>query len=159
MSESNNHYAEALFALATECGQQAGYLQALEDHGIPFDEALLSEAGGFNMEQAYRGTEALLNSGAEFTAIFTVSDAMAIAVIKALADHGRRVPEDCSVIGIDGIGLSNYCIPTLTTMVQPVEQMARESVRILLDMLYKGAPSRHLLLPTTLREGGSVRQL
>lgn len=136
-----------------------GYLQALEDHGIPFDEALLSEAGGFNMEQAYQGTAALLNSGAEFTALFTVSDAMAIAAIKALSDRGRSVPEDCSVIGIDGIGLSNFCIPTLTTMVQPVEQMARESVHILLDMLYKGAPSRHLLLPTTLREGASIRQL
>lgn len=136
-----------------------GYLKALEDHGIPFDEALLSEAGGFSMEDAYKGTCTLLESGAEFTAMFTISDVMAIAAIKALADHGLRVPEDCSVIGIDGIELSNYCIPTLTTMVQPVDEMARESVHILLDMLYHGSPSRHLLLKTRLREGGSVRQL
>ncbi len=136
-----------------------GYVQALKEHGIPFDEALVSEAGGFSMEQAYAGTAALLERSAGFTAIFTVSDVMAIAAIKALADSGLRVPDDCSVIGIDGIELSNYCIPTLTTMVQPVEEMARESVRILLDMLYHNSPSRHLLLQTTLREGGSVRQL
>lgn len=136
-----------------------GYQKALADHGIDFDQTLVVESGGFDMDQAYRATTALLDSGADFTAVFAISDVMAIASIKALADRGRRVPEDCSIIAIDGIELSRYCLPTLTTMVQPVEQMAREAVCILLDMLHKKGTPRHLLLDTTLREGGSIRQL
>ena len=46
-----------------------------------------------------------------------------------------RIPEDVSVIGIDGLSVSESVSPTLTTMIQPAEEMGRESVRILLDML------------------------
>ena len=95
----------------------------------------------------------------DFTAVFTLSDTMAIAAMKALNDHGRKVPDDCSVIAIDGLSISEYTIPTLTTMVQPSEEMARESVHILLDMLKNGAKPRHMRMDAHLREGGSVRQL
>lgn len=82
----------------------------------------------------------------------------AIAAIKALEDNGRRVPEDCSVIAIDGLPVSEYTIPTLTTMVQPAEEMGMESVSILLKML-EGAPARHLLLEARIREGASIKQV
>ena len=80
---------------------------------------------------------------------------MATAAMKALTDHGLRVPDDCSVIAIDGLNMSEYTIPTLTTMVQPSDEMGRETVGILLDMIEGGAP-RHLQLEATLRKGGSV---
>lgn len=137
-----------------------GYLAALADHSIPFDPKLLvCTDGRFDIEDAYAGTNALLDSGADFSAIFTLSDTFAIAAIKALHDHGRRVPEDCSVIAIDGLAVSEYTLPTLTTMIQPAGQMGRESVEILMNILENGSPTRHVRLEATLREGGSVRAI
>jgi len=136
-----------------------GYLAALRENGIAFDEALLAETGSYEMPEAYRSTEQLLERKADFTALFTLSDTMAMAAMKALSDHGRRVPEDCSVIAIDGLVTSEYAIPTLTTMVQPAEEMARESVRILVDMLHGRASARHVRLDAPLRRGGSIRSI
>ena len=137
-----------------------GYLAALRDSGTAFDQALLAETGGsFEMEDAYRAVARLVEAGKDFTALFTISDTMAMAAVKALTDHGRRVPEDCSVIAIDGLRLSEYTVPTLTTMVQPAEEMGRQAVQILLDMLQGGSRQRHGRLEATLRQGGSVRPL
>ncbi len=137
-----------------------GYRAALEENGLDFDPRLLVETEGcFEMPYAYRGTEKLIESGAEFTAVFALSDTTALAAMKALEDHGRRVPEDCSVIGIDGLMVSEYHTPTLTTMVQPVEEMSRHSVSILTDMIEQRQPSCHLRLEARLRPGGSVRKI
>ena len=137
-----------------------GYRAALRDHGIEFDPMLLMETGGcFEMPETYEGMCRLIDRGVDFTAVFTLSDTTGIAAMKALQDRGRRVPEDVSVIAIDGLRVSEYITPTLTTMVQPGEEMARESVRILLSILEDGAAARHVRLEATLREGASARQI
>ena len=111
------------------------------------------------MADAYRGTCELIGRGADFTALMAISDSMAIAAVKALTDRGRRVPEDCSVIAIDGLELSNYMVPTLTTLCQPAAELARESIRTLIEIIEGTGTHRHLLLETTLREGNSVISL
>lgn len=137
-----------------------GYRAALFSNDLPFDKSLLVETGGcFEMEDGYRGIEELLARKTPFTAIFVLSDTMAMAAVKALVDHGLRVPEDCSVIGIDGLRLSSYFIPTLTTMAQPTQELGRESVAILMDMVQQGLPPRHTRLLATLRPGNSIRNL
>ena len=133
-----------------------GYCQALEEAGIPLDEDLVVETGAFTMEAAYTGISRLLRRGKDFTALFAVADAMAIAAMKALSDGGWSVPEQCSVVAIDGIELSTYTVPTLTTLIQPKEAMGAEAVRILLDAAEDRACHRHIRLETTLRPGGSV---
>ena len=136
-----------------------GYKAALADHGIPFDEALVVECGGcFTMPEAYEGMTELLERGVDFTAAFVLSDTTALAAIKALQNRGRRVPEDVSVIAIDGLQISAYTTPTLSTMVQPAEEMGRESVKLLLEVL-KGGPNRHIRLEPAFREGASLRSL
>ncbi len=136
-----------------------GYRAALADHGIAFDEALVAETGGFfTMPESYEGVCRLLEGGAEFTALFSLSDTTAIAAIKALEDRGRSVPEDVSVIAIDGLQISAYTKPTLSTMVQPAEEMGRESVKLLLEVL-KGGANRHIRLEPAFREGASLRCL
>jgi LacI family transcriptional regulator len=87
-----------------------------------------------------------------------LSDTTAIAAVKALEDSGRRVPEDVSVIAIDGLEISAYTMPTLSTMVQPAEEMGRESVRLLKELLGGGA-HRHICLEAAFREGKSIRSL
>ena len=137
-----------------------GYCAALRDNGIAFDSALVAETGGcFEMPESYTGMCRLIDSGADFSAVFTLSDTMAISAMKALEDRGRRVPEDCSVIAIDGLTVSEYVSPTLTTLVQPAEEMGRESVRILLDILDNGGANRHVRLEAKIRPGASVKQL
>ena len=84
---------------------------------------------------------------------------MAIGAMRALRDAGRRIPEDCSVIAIDGLELSAYIEPPLTTLCQPMTAMGEASVEILLDIIEGRGVHRHVTLPTALREGASVRQL
>ena len=132
-----------------------GYCEALADHNIPLDEKLVQETGDYEMSAAYEGTRQLL-ARTEFTAMFAIADSMAMAAMKALHDVGRRVPEDCSIVAIDGIPISNYSIPTRTTLEQPREELGREAARILLAQIEGRPCSRHILLPTQLRPGGSV---
>lgn len=134
-----------------------GYVKALRDFGLEPDPALVACAGSFGMRDAYEATAKLLDSGAEFTAMFAISDMMAIAAVKALEDRGRSVPGSCSVIGIDGLEFSEYTRPTLTTLCQPGERMGAESVRILMDMIEGRGGNRQLILEPELRPGGSVR--
>lgn len=137
----------------------SGYRQALEEYGIPLDMSIVKSTGNFNMQDTYEGMKGLIESGSGFTAVFTIADAMAIAAIKALSDCGRRVPEDCSVISIDGLELSNYTVPTLTTMEQPADTIAAESTNILIDLIEGKGGNRHVVLETTLRQGNSVKEL
>ena len=136
-----------------------GYCAALKDHGIEYDPALVIQTGGFEMEDAYSGMEKLLQAGTPFTAAFVESDMTAIAAVKALRSNGKKVPDDCSVIAIDGLKLSEYMSPTLTTMVQPCEEIGRESVRILIRMISDPSYYRHLRPEATLRKGHSVKFL
>ena len=132
-----------------------GYRRALRENGLASDDALVLACGSYDMSDAYRCVRAAIDGGLRFTALFCISDAMAMAAIKALSDAGVRVPEDCSVIAIDGIESTLYTIPTLTTLVQPKEAMGRRAVE-LLDALLHGGGCRCELLDTSLREGGSV---
>lgn len=137
-----------------------GYRAALRDNGIDFDKALLVETGGcFEMPESYEGVAALARSGAEFTALMTLSDTTAMAAMKALEDNGLSVPGDVSVIAIDGLTVSEYASPTLTTMVQPAETMGRESVHLLLDMLDGRGEAKHVCVEARLRAGASVRAI
>lgn len=135
-----------------------GYCTALADAGIPFDPALVECAGSFEMKDAYRAA-ARLAERAQFTALFAISDAMAMAAMKQLSERGLRIPEDCSVIAIDGLELTNYCVPTLTTLEQPADEMALESVKILAGLLRGEGKNRHVFMETRLREGTSVRSV
>ena len=133
-----------------------GYVRALEAAGIEPDEGLVARAGSFGMEDAYNAAVKLARSGADFTAMFIIADAMAIAAIKALEDCGMSVPRDCSVIAIDGLTLSEYTRPTLTTLCQPTARMGEESVKILLDVIEGRSGHRHVTVEPTFRAGASV---
>jgi DNA-binding LacI/PurR family transcriptional regulator len=79
--------------------------------------------------------KAFVNEHSEVDGIFTSSDLFAGAIIKALYDVGKSVPEDVKVIGFDGIQFNDYFRPILSTIVQPVEKIGRYSVNTLLDLI------------------------
>ena len=136
-----------------------GYTKALAEAGIPLDESLVICTGTFNIQDSYTAMNRVLDSGTDFSAVFAISDNTAIGAMRALRDAGRRVPEDCSVIAIDGLELSAYIEPPLTTLCQPMEEMGRRSAQILLGMLRGHGSHCCEVLPTQLREGGSVRSV
>ncbi|MBQ3282771.1 MAG: LacI family DNA-binding transcriptional regulator [Atopobiaceae bacterium] len=136
-----------------------GYCDALAEAGIEVNPDLVVETGNFEMESAYRATADLVARRHDVTAIFAIADTMAVAALKALHDAGISVPDACSVVAIDGIEMSNYTVPTLTTLSQPQETLGEEAVAILVDVLRNGAPTRHIRLETTLRPGGTVGSL
>lgn len=136
-----------------------GYLAALEDAGIRPEPAWVAESGSFEMVDVYEATRRLITRCGDITALFTISDLMGIAAIKALHSTGARVPEDCSVISIDGLEMTKYTVPTLTTLIQPGDVLGAEAVRILVAVLRDNAPHCHVRLTTTLREGETVAPL
>lgn len=136
-----------------------GYRDALVHLGIEPDATLVRESEDFSLEGAYRATTSLLEDGAEFTALFVIADMMAVAAVKALRDHGRRVPADCSVISIDGLDVSAYIDPVLTTLAQPAEEIAHAGVKLLIGLIEDTGANEHKYFPAILREGGSVKNL
>lgn len=133
-----------------------GYCEALSDAGLTVEESLVEETGSFALSDAYEATGRLVKRRPDLTAIFTISDTMGMAAIKALHDLGRAVPEDCSVISIDGMDMTNYILPPLATMAQPQQELGVTAVGTLVDMIEGRAGNRHILLPATPRMGGSV---
>ena len=85
-----------------------------------------------------------------------MSDTVAVGAIRALRDLGKSVPEDLSVVGFDGIDIGRFTLPRLTTVEQPVEEIARRSVNLLLDMMEKGAAPRHILVEASFRKRESL---
>lgn len=125
----------------------------------PWSRSWSSRPGSFDIRQAYLAVRRRLMEGTRFTALFAISDNMAIGAMRALREAGQQIPRDCSVIAIDGLTMSEYINPTLTTLCQPMEHMGRRSVEILLDMVeHRGGPIRETA-HTTLRTGESVRDI
>jgi LacI family transcriptional regulator len=122
----------------------AGYRDAHGAVGLEPDLALLA-VGSFTDEGGYEAMRTLL-ARTELTAVFAANDLSAIGVINALVESGRRVPEDVSVVGFDDSPLMGYIDPPLTTVRQPVREMALVAVRSLLDeILGVGSPHTELV--------------
>ena len=136
----------------------SGYARVLHDLGLSLEDGEIIRADDFTIESAYRAVTERLKRPADFTAIFAISDDMAIGAMRALRESGHSIPEDCSIIAIDGLTVSEYIYPMLTTLCQPTDEMGAKSVEILMSVI-RGGTHRHLILPTTLRTGQSVRDL
>ncbi len=117
-----------------------GYMKALEDNKLPFDKKLVryikdDTMDTFSMKYGYEVTKELVRANIECTAIFAISDSMAVGCSKAIFESGKQVPEDYSIAGYDGMDISFYYNPSITTIRQPVEDMAEETIRILFDII------------------------
>jgi DNA-binding LacI/PurR family transcriptional regulator len=115
------------------------YRTALREAGLDVDPRLVL-GGDFTEVGGSAAAEQLLASRIAFTAVFAANDLSAIGAIRALRTHGRRVPEDVSVIGFDDIHLAGYVTPALTTIRQPTYAMGRRAAELLIDAI-EGAGS------------------
>ncbi len=133
-----------------------GALEALAAANLSIDPEQDYATVYFSAEGGYNGTAELLQRGRRFTALFTMSDLMAIGAIRALRDAGLRVPQDVSVIGFDGLPLGDYLTPRLATVTQPAAPMARRAVELLRSMIERQAPGQHNAVPFTLEYRESI---
>ena len=138
--------------------RREGAQQAMRDAGIQFNDNLYG-LSNYDFESAYHAMNSLLARRAEFTALFAMSDVIAFGAIRALVSAGFRVPEDISVIGFDGISMSRYCVPVMTTIVQPGEQIALQSIELLVRQIEHGASAQTITLQPELQRGESVRAI
>jgi LacI family transcriptional regulator len=112
----------------------AGYRQALHEHGIAFDEQLIC-SGDYTAPTGLRGAKQLLQLAAPPTAIFAYNDMMALGAMQAINERGLRVPDDIAVIGFDGIALTEHTCPPLSTIEQPIPEMSKITMNMLLDRI------------------------
>ncbi|WP_428776243.1 substrate-binding domain-containing protein, partial [Vibrio sp.] len=108
--------------------------KALREAGIEPTDRLVRE-GDFSSETGYQRMVELIESKAHFTAVFAANDQTAYGAIKALHDHGQRVPDDVSVIGFDDLPTSKFFTPALTTLRQPIEELGVVCAQALLNLL------------------------
>lgn len=133
-----------------------GYTAALRRARLPVDPDLIHD-GDFMIAGGETGARALLDLEDPPTAVVAASDLEAMGVYHVAQERGLRVPEDISVIGFDDTVLCEYLMPPLTTVRQPLTQMADQAVRLLGEMSRDGsAPHPRIELSTQLIERAST---
>ena len=124
-----------------------GYRNALKSRNIPINENLIRHTDDNEniqvIENGYKLMKELLESKEEFTAVYSISDSMAIGASKAILESGKRIPQDYSVVGFDGLDITYYYNPSITTIRQPVDDMARETTKILFDLINNKTKNQH----------------
>jgi DNA-binding LacI/PurR family transcriptional regulator len=140
---------------ATDMARIAGYRAALRGAGIDPAEGLLHKVGAHDNPDRIASVRTLLTASERPTAIFAASDITAIEVMSCASELGLRVPDDLSVVGYDNMRLASVPMLSLTTIAQPVEELARLSVQAVMDGLNGDTPTAAMLEPTLIVRGSS----
>jgi DNA-binding LacI/PurR family transcriptional regulator len=138
----------------------SGWADALRGAGLPHDRPLVGDwtaAGGYV-------TGSRLAADRHVTAVFAANDQTALGVVRGLHDHGRRVPQDVSVVGFDDTPESEFFVPALTTIRQDFGEVGRRCVDLLRSVVDGAVSERHVVVPvelvvreSTARRGGPRR--
>lgn len=135
-----------------------GYRKALEENNIPYSEENVF-IGDYDYSGAYRVTKEIINNRKDITAIFSISDIMAVGAAKSVIDQGLQVGEDISIMGFDGMDISKYYNPGITTVKQPKKNMANNSIDLLLALLAKKEDHKHIIFETKIIERESCKEV
>lgn len=136
-----------------------GFLKAVNESGITFDPKKSYVTAKYSFAGGAEAVKILLERNPDITAIWTMSDAMAIGAIRELNDMGYSVPDQISVIGFDGLPFSGYYSPRLTTIKQQEGELAKIGLDLLLKSIEDKGESAHILVPFKFIEGESVKNL
>ena len=133
-----------------------GYREALEAAGHEVDEALI-EPGDFTEEGGRRAMTRLLDRCPDLDAVFAGSDVTAAGARQVLREQGRRIPDDVALVGYDDSAIARHMDPPLTSVRQPIVEMGRAMIDLLLEEVADRRPTasrvlerRRVVLPTEL---------
>ena len=121
--------------LIASIDRHAGYVTALQEAAVPPEPSRVIFAD-FTQRGGHRAMQRVIQSATDFPeAVFAASDAMAFGVMAAIHEAGLRVPNDIAVMGFDGLPEGEDTQPPLSTVTQPVSDLGREAVRMLLSLI------------------------
>ena len=147
VGQADRHYPEFAARYDGLCeAMRAAGLECLPERQI---DALTGE------DEGYRATRELLARGCGFDAVFAGSDLIAIGALRALAEAGRRVPEDVAVLGFDDLPAARLTSPPLTTVSQDIRGAGDRLVNMVLAQI-EGGPRPDTRMPTRLVVRGTT---
>lgn len=141
-----------------------GFKKVHEEFGIPFNETLLFESFDITFEHGVSVGEYILKTGHDITAIVTVSDILAIGIIKSYQKNNKHVPNDCSIVGFDDLSICEYTSPSLTTIKQDIFNKGKEATELIVNSIDKGnstqiVENKTVELPVTLMIRDSTKAI
>lgn len=119
-----------------------GWIQALEQYQLPINPQWIVR-GEYSLESGYRAANILLSRGAMPRALFVCNEPMTIGCMRALNEHGLKVPEDIALISFNGTAQGSYLFPSLSSVCQPVEEIAEQAIA-LLDHFHTPMSGKHI---------------
>lgn len=122
------------YDLQSAMSRLRGYEESLKNAGIPIDTDLVTQ-GDFTADSGLRCARHLLSLPNRPTAIFAANDEMALGVYQAAHEAGLSIPEDLSVVGFDNIPEASQSEPGLTTIHQPIQEMGKIAVQMLVRLI------------------------
>jgi len=125
--------------------RRKGYEKALNEFNLPINTDWIYNTQKLSFENGQRASSMLLNMDEKPTAIFAVSDILAIGALKEVNMRGLKIPNDMAIIGFDKISFSNMTHPTLTTISQPRYEMGVTSATMLIEKI-KGKQTKSIIL-------------
>lgn len=135
-----------------------GFIQALKDNNIPIKENLIKEKG-FSFSEGVEGMEELLKENEKFTAIFACCDDSAVGALTVAHKRGIKVPDDISIIGYDNTNVAEMAYPALTTVGQPLYEMGKKSVEMLIRRISLNEKVESIIMPFEIVERETVKKI
>lgn len=130
-----------------------GYRDSFSKAGIPISDERLA-CGGYTYEGGYQAMTSLLRSSRDLDGVFAANDLSALGALRAIRDAGMRCPDHIRVVGFDDIEATRYVHPSLTTIRQPMDEIAQVAV----DMLMKQVRGAEVKEKPILLKGELVRR-
>lgn len=125
-----------------------GYTRGLRASGLPVDRTLIRAVREWDRQDGADAIDALLAEHPDVDAVFAANDVLAIGALSALHRHGRRVPDDVAVVGIDDVPESRFTTPALTTVAIDRAFMVEKALELATSRLAEpGLPPRSLTAP------------
>ena len=130
--------------------RRSGYLEALEEAGIAFQESweIMTKSDYASVFKTV--TNLLMQKGCFFDGVFATNDNMALACLHALHAQHIQVPDQVKIVGFDNVSISQFCHPALTTITQNTELMAEAAGDALLKRIHHELDKQEFIIPVSL---------
>lgn len=136
-----------------------GFYDAMEEANIEVQEKWVAEGEYYTWEPAYEAVKKILMMDHVPTAIIMPDDYAALAAYRAVSELNKRIPEDISVVGFDGIEISQVMTPRLSTVKQNTQMIGQLAARKIVSLVEDNAKEEIIYVPSKLLEGKSVKKL
>ncbi|MDR3596065.1 LacI family DNA-binding transcriptional regulator [Clostridium sp.] len=139
--------------------RREGYLEAFKNYNIKLNKNLILN-GDFSVKSGYLKAKEIMEGKDSFSAIFAFNDEMATGAIKAIVEHGLKVPDDISILGFDGNEIGKFINPSITTIIRPIGEISKLGIELLFKLINnKDIIDKKIYIESELSMGNSIKNL